>query len=70
MATSTAGKWLMKTVPKNPYKEAQLGTLVEGSYADVILVDGNPLEGVSVLLDFDNNIDFVMKDGQVYKNQL
>ena len=70
MATSTAGKWLMKTGPKNPYKEAQLGTLQEGSYADLILVDGNPLEGVSVLLDYDNNIDFVMKDGIVYRNEL
>jgi imidazolonepropionase-like amidohydrolase len=70
MATSTAGKWLMKTGPKNPYKEAQLGTLREGSYADLILVDGNPLEGVSVLLDYENNIDFVMKDGIVYRNEL
>ena len=70
MATSTAGKWLMKTGPKNPWKEAQLGTLVEGSYADVILVNGNPLNGVSVLEDFDNNIPFVMKDGKIYKNRL
>jgi len=70
MATSTAGKWLMKTGPKNPWKEAQLGTLVEGSYADVIMVNGNPLNGVSILEDFDNNIPFVMKDGEIYKNRL
>jgi imidazolonepropionase-like amidohydrolase len=65
-STSTAGKWLMKTGPKNPYKEAQLGTLVEGSYADVILVDGNPLEGTKVLEDYENTIDFVMVDGKVH----
>jgi len=70
MATSTAGKWLMKTGPKNPWKEAQLGTLAEGSYADVILVNGNPLDGVSVLADHENNIPFVMKDGRIYKNTL
>jgi imidazolonepropionase-like amidohydrolase len=70
MATSTAGKWLMKTGPKNPWKEAQLGTLVEGSYADVILVNGNPLNGVEVLADYDKNIPFVMKDGKIYKNQI
>ncbi len=70
MATSTAGKWLMATGPKNPYKEAQLGTLVEGSYADIILVDGDPLEGVEILADFDSNIDYVMKDGIAYKNTL
>jgi len=70
MGTSNAGKWLMKTGPKNPWKEAQLGTLLEGSYADVILVNGNPLEGVSVLADYDNNIPFVMGNGRIYKNKL
>ena len=55
----------MKTGPKNPYKEAQLGTLAEGSYADVLLVDGNPLEGTEVLSDYENNIDLVMVDGVV-----
>ncbi|MEP5566493.1 MAG: amidohydrolase family protein [Halioglobus sp.] len=68
-ATSSAGKWLMKTGPKNPYKDAQLGTLKEGSYADVILVDGNPLEGTEVLVD-SNNVVLVMKDGKIFKNQL
>ena len=70
MGTSNAGKWLMKTGPKNPWKEAQLGTLIEGSYADVILVNGNPLDGVSVLADFENNIPFVMGNGRIYKNKL
>jgi imidazolonepropionase-like amidohydrolase len=69
-STSTAGKWLMNTGPKNPYKEAQLGTLVEGSYADVILVDGNPLESTEVLADYENNIDFVMVDGVVHRDDL
>jgi imidazolonepropionase-like amidohydrolase len=70
MGTSNAGKWLMKTGPKNPWKEAQLGTLLEGSYADVILVNGNPLDGVSVLADYENNIPFVMGNGRIYKNKL
>ncbi|WOJ95563.1 amidohydrolase family protein [Congregibacter brevis] len=68
-ATSTAGKWLMKTGPKNPYKEAQLGTLKEGSYADVILVNGNPLKGTEILNNNDN-VEVVMKDGKIYKNLL
>jgi len=68
-ATSSAGEWLMKTGPKNPYKEAQLGTLKEGSYADMILVDGNPLEGTEILLD-SNNVPMVMVDGKVTKNRL
>jgi imidazolonepropionase-like amidohydrolase len=68
-ATSTAGKWLMKTGPKNPWKEAQLGTLKEGSYADVILVKGNPLKDLSVLNDSDN-VQLVIVDGKIYKSLL
>jgi imidazolonepropionase-like amidohydrolase len=68
-STSTAGKWLMKTGPKNPYKDAQLGTLREGSYADVILVDGNPLDGTEVLLE-SANVILVMVDGEIQKNLL
>ncbi len=68
-ATSTAGKWLMKTGPKNPWKEAQLGTLQEGSYADVILVDGNPLKDLKILNN-PHNVQLVLVDGQIYKNLL
>ncbi len=68
-STSVAGKWLMNTGPKNPYKEAQLGTLKVGSYADAILVDGDPLSDLQVLKDSDN-VQLVMKDGKVYKNLL
>jgi imidazolonepropionase-like amidohydrolase len=39
---------------------------VEGSYADVILVDGNPLNDLEVLADYENNIDYVMVDGKTY----
>ena len=45
--------------------ENQVGTLNEGAYADLIAVQGNPLENVSLL----ENIGFVMKDGQVFLNQ-
>ena len=61
---------MMQPGPHNPWKEAQLGTLLEGSYADVILVNGNPLDGVSVLADFEHNIPFVMGNGRIYKNEL
>lgn len=45
--------------------ENQVGTLNEGAYADLIAVQGNPLENVSLL----ENIGFVMKDGEVFLNQ-
>ncbi len=44
----------------------QLGTLEVGKYADIIATDGSPLEDIKELLD----VDFVMKDGKVYKNTM
>lgn len=42
----------------------KVGTLEEGKLADVIIVDGNPLDDVSILCDEDK-ISMVMKEGQV-----
>ncbi len=41
-----------------------LGTLGAGKYADIIALDGSPLEDIEELLD----VDFVMKSGKVYKS--
>jgi len=68
--TSNAGRWLAKSGTKNPYREGPLGVVEVGAYADLILVDGNPLDDVSVLADYDNNIKVVMKDGEFFKNAL
>jgi len=43
----------------------QIGSLEIGKEADIIAVDGNPLEDISELED----VDFVMKGGIVYKNE-
>lgn len=40
-----------------------LGSLEEGKIADIIAVNGNPLDDISVL----ENVSFVMKEGQVFK---
>jgi len=41
-----------------------------GAYADMILVEGNPLEDVAVLADYDDNIKVMIKDGEIFKNTL
>jgi imidazolonepropionase-like amidohydrolase len=43
--------------------EGQIGSLESGYLADVIAVPGDPLQDVSTL----NHVEFVMKDGIVYK---
>lgn len=43
----------------------QVGALEPNYFADVIAVDGNPLEDVSTL----EHVKFVMKEGRVYRNE-
>ena len=45
--------------------EDRVGQIAPGMYADIVAVDGNPLEDISELED----VDFVMKGGVVYKQQ-
>jgi imidazolonepropionase-like amidohydrolase len=67
-ATSNAAEVLGWSGEMNPYKDGPLGVIAEGAYADIILVDGNPLESLDALKR--TNVDFVMKNGLVYKNWL
>jgi len=46
-------------------REGDLGTLQAGMLADMILVDGNPLEDLAILRDLDR-IAMVMKDGAIH----
>ncbi|MBT8481256.1 MAG: amidohydrolase family protein, partial [Myxococcales bacterium] len=52
-----------------PYPEGELGVVKEGAYADLLLVDGNPLETLKAVTNRDN-LKIIMKDGKVYKNTL
>lgn len=54
---------------QNPYPLGKLGVLENGSYADILLVDGNPVEDVSILAE-KSNLRLVMKDGKIFKNTL
>ena len=67
-ATSNAATVLSWSGEMNPYKYGTLGTIEEGGYADLILIDGNPLEDISKINR--EHVDFVMKDGVIYKNNL
>ena len=68
--TSSAGKWLAKSGTKNPYREGPLGIIEAGAYADLLLVEGNPIEDVTVMADWKNNLKLIMKDGKIFKNTL
>jgi len=68
--TSSAAKWLAKSGTKNPYRQGPLGVIEEGAYADMLLVEGNPVKDVTIMADWKNNLKLIMKDGEVYKNTL
>jgi imidazolonepropionase-like amidohydrolase len=47
-----------------------VGAVAPGAYADLLVVDGNPLQDIRVLTTPDQNLKLIMKEGRVYKNEL
>jgi len=70
LATSNNAEYFALSGERHPYKQGPLGVIKEGAYADILLVDGNPLDDVSILGDDGKNIPLIMKDGKVYKNTI
>jgi imidazolonepropionase-like amidohydrolase len=67
MATGTNAQLLTMSGNRNPYP-GKLGVVEEGALADLLLVDGNPLENIQLIADPTRNFVVIMKDGKVYKN--
>ncbi len=67
-ATSVNADLVAMSGPRNPYQTGPLGVIAEGAYADMLLVDGNPLEDLELLVDPEKNLSMIMKDGVIYKN--
>lgn len=70
IATSENARLLELSGPRHPYQEGPLGVIKEGAYADLILVDGNPLEDLALVGDPQKNFVLIMKDGEIFKNEL
>ncbi|HSM81768.1 MAG TPA: amidohydrolase family protein [Nodosilinea sp.] len=69
MATSTNASLLALSGPRNPYP-GKLGVVEEGALADLLLVNGNPLENIRLIENPEANFLVIMKNGVIYKNQL
>jgi len=68
-ATANTGELLALSGFINPYP-GKLGVVEEGALADLILVDGNPLENLELVADPARNFKIIMKDGRILKNTL
>ncbi|HTU02337.1 MAG TPA: amidohydrolase family protein [Candidatus Sulfotelmatobacter sp.] len=51
-------------------REGELGELVPGACADVLVVDGDPLKDLGLFADGGPNLSVIMKGGRFYKNRL
>jgi imidazolonepropionase-like amidohydrolase len=69
MATRTNAELLAMSGKRNPYP-GKLGVIEEGALADLLLVDGNPLENIELIANPAKNFVLIMKDGAIYKNTL
>ena len=71
ISTSNPGKMLreLSAPSRNPFKDAKLGVIEEGAWADILIWNGDPTKDIKLILA-DENLRMVMKDGKVYKNLL
>jgi imidazolonepropionase-like amidohydrolase len=69
MATSTNAELLALAGPRNPYP-GKLGVIEDGALADLLVIDGNPLERIELMGNPDKNFMVIMKDGTIHKNTL
>lgn len=69
MATGTNAELLTLSGKRNPYP-GKLGVVEEGALADLLLVDGNPLEDLQLVAKPETSFLVIMKDGRIFKDTL
>ncbi|WGL17212.1 amidohydrolase family protein [Microbulbifer bruguierae] len=67
MATYDNAQLVKLCGPRDQYP-GEIGVVKEGALADLLLVDGNPLENLDLVADPEKNFVMIMKDGVIYKN--
>jgi imidazolonepropionase-like amidohydrolase len=51
-------------------RSGELGVIAPGAKADVLVVDGNPLEDIALLEGQGKNLPLIMKGGEIFTNRL
>jgi len=50
--------------------KGKIGTIKENAFADLIILNDNPLKKINVFSDPNKNVKFILKDGKIVKNLL
>ena len=69
LATAGNGELMALSGLVNPYP-GKLGLVEENAFADLLLVDGDPIADIKLIEDPGKNFLVIVKDGKVYKNHL
>ena len=69
MATATNGELLAMSGPRNPYP-GKLGVIEEDALADLLVVDGNPIDNIGLIAEPEKTLALIMKDGKIVKDTL
>ena len=67
MATGTNAQLLQLSGKRNPYP-GKPGVIEEGALADLLLVDGNPVENIKLIEEPARTFLVIMKDGKICRN--
>ena len=66
-ATSKSAELLSMSGLRAPYP-GPFGVIEEGARADLLLINGNPLEDIEILTDYEDTLALIMKGGEIFKN--
>ncbi len=68
-ATAANGELLALSGLRNPYP-GKLGVIEQGALADLLVVNGNPLEDITLVAKPETSFAIIMKDGTIFKDTL
>lgn len=67
--TAANGRLLSLSGERNPFP-GKLGVIEAGALADLLVVDGNPLEDITLIAKPEKSFVLIMKDGAIFRNTL
>ena len=69
MATGNTGELHALSGPNSPYQDGPTGVIQEGAYADLLLVDGNPLKDIKIMTQPGKKFRITKRDPNLRKRK-